>query len=412
MKLIKLCGIILLLFSSFILFACGGGGSGSSIPVTSGGIGTLSMSLTDAMSNSYDAVYITIEDVEVHAKKNGNGNNSWFSVSTPNLPKTFNLYDLTNGVREEIGIADLAVGSYTQMRLMIGTKPDDGINILSEAHPYANYVIDSDGNYQELKIPSGVQSGYKIVHGFTISANQTTELILDFLADKSVIVGGNGKWHIQPTVKVGDTTEQSIIRGWITSDGTNGIESALVSVQKYNGLASDRKDEVTIQSSTITDEDGYFAIFVSPLSNDDDEYNLVVYAEGKMPEYRKITGLELKSGDTLTFFDDPNDAPNDRGYIQLSDATIYNVNGLVTITGASNEQYASVSFRQEIIGGEMIEVTSANVMDGESYNINLPIGDYSVVAWTLGYETQLFDLNVSDTGTTPTDPDINFPPTP
>lgn len=409
MKIFKSCGIVFLFFASTIIFACGGG-SGSSIPISSGGVGTLSLSLTDEMSNSYQAIYVTLEDVQVHAKKNGNGNNSWFSVSTPNLPKTFNLYELINGVREEIGIADLAVGSYTQMRLMIGNSPDNGINILSEAHPYANYVIDSDGMYQELKIPSGVQSGYKIVHGFTISPDQTTELTLDFLADKSVVVGGNGNWHIQPTVKVDNTPEQSIIRGWVTSDGTNGIQGALVSVQKYNGDLLDDKDEVTIQASTITDQDGYFAIFVSPLS--DGEYNLVIYAEEKMPEYRKISASELGSGDTLTFFDDPNNTPNDSGYIQLSDTTVNNVNGAVGINGGGIEQYASISFRQNPAVGDVIEITSANVMNDDNYNINLPIGDYSVVAWTLGFETQSFELNVSDTGTTPAEPDINFPVSP
>lgn len=409
MKIFKSCGIVFLFFASTIIFACGGG-SGSSIPISSGGVGTLSLSLTDEMSNSHQAIYVTLEDVQVHAKKNGNGNNSWFSVSTPNLPKTFNLYELINGVREEIGIADLAVGSYTQMRLMIGNSPDNGINILSEAHPYANYVIDSDGMYQELKIPSGVQSGYKIVHGFTISPDQTTELTLDFLADKSVVVGGNGNWHIQPTVKVDNTPEQSIIRGWITSDGTNGVQGALVSVQKYNGDLLDYKDEVTIQTSTITDQDGYFAIFVSPLS--DGEYNLVIYAEEKMPEYRKISASELGSGDTLTFFDDPNNTPNDSGYIQLSDTTVNNVNGAVGINGGGIEQYASISFRQNPAVGDVIEITSANVMNDDNYNINLPIGDYSVVAWTLGFETQSFELNVSDTGTTPAEPDINFPVSP
>jgi len=401
MKPIKLCGIISLLFSAFILFACGGGGgSGSSIPISSGGVGTLSLSLTDEMSNSYQAIYVTLEDVQVHAKKNGNGNNSWFSVSTPNLPKTFNLYELINGVREEIGIADLAVGSYTQMRLMIGNSPDNGINILSEAHPHANYVIDSDGNYQELKIPSGIQSGYKIVNGFTISANQTTELTLDFLADKSVIVGGNGNWHLQPKMKVGNTPEQSIIRGWVTNDGTNGIQGASVSFQKYDGLAGDPKDEVIIQASTKTDEEGYFAIFVSPLT-DSEKYNLVVYAEGKEPEYREI--LTLDSGETLTFFD-----ATDRGFIQLNDATVNNVSGLVTITGADDLQYASISLRQEIVGGDIVEVTSVNVGNGETYNINLPNGSYSVVAWTLDYETQENPLTVSDT-VSPIDFPITFP---
>jgi len=400
MKPVKLCGIFLLVFSAFILFACGGGG-GSSSPA-SVGVGTLSVSLTDEMSNTYDAIYITLEDVQVHAKKNGNGNNSWFSVSTPNLPKTFNLYDLTNSVREEIGIADLAAGSYTQMRLMIGTSPDDGINKLSEAHPFANYVIDSDGNYQELKIPSGIQSGYKIVHGFTISAFQTTELILDFLADKSVIVGGSGHWHIQPTVKVGSTSELSILRGWVTSNGTNGIEGALVSVQKYNGLAGDLKDEVIIQTSTITDEDGYFAIFVSPLSHSD-EYNLVVNADGKIPEYRKITDLDAE--ETITFFD-----ASDNGYILLGDATTKNVIGNAIITGGGDtEQFASISFRQGIVGGEMIEITSVNVANMDSYNINLPLGTYSVVAWSIGVSTKTVSLDIEDTDTENVNGDISFP---
>ena len=262
MKSLKSCGIIFLLFISFFMFACDGGGGSSS----SGEVGTVSMSLTDAMSNKFNAVYVTIDDVQVHTKGNGNGNNSWQSASAPNLPKTFNLYDLANGVREEIGLADLAIGTYTQMRLIIGTVPDDGINELSEAHPYANYVIDTDDNYQELKIPSGINTGIKIVHGFTISTDQTTELILDFNAEKSVVVAGNsGNWLLKPTIKVGSIKELSIIRGKVTSDGSAGIAGVLVSVQVFDGTATDDKDMVTVQTSTITDADGYFAVFVSPL---------------------------------------------------------------------------------------------------------------------------------------------------
>ena len=270
MKLHKSLTIISALMISALFLSCGSGGSGDS---SSGETGTVAMSLTDAMSNKFNAVYVTIDDVQVHLKGNGNGNNSWTSVSTPNLPKTFNLYDLTNGVREEIGLADLEAGDYTQMRLIIGEDPDSGINLFSEAHPHANYVIDTDDNYQELKIPSGYQTGLKIVHGFTISANQTTELILDFLAEKSVVVSGNGEnWHLKPTVKVGSTEELSIIRGKVTTDGSTPIEGAVVSAQQFDGSAEDDKDKVTIQASTVTDSDGYFSLFVSP-----DAYNIVVY---------------------------------------------------------------------------------------------------------------------------------------
>ena len=395
----RLCGIIFLLFASLMMFACGGGGSsGGDLGSVSGGIGTLSMSLTDAMSNDYRAVYVTVEDVEVHAKKKGNENNSWFSISTPNLPKTFNLYDLANGVREEIGIADLETGSYTQMRLIIGTAPDNGINILSEAHPYANYVIDTDDNYEELKIPSGIQTGLKIVHGFTISANQTTELILDFMPDKSVIVGGNGNWHLKPTVKVGSTEELSIIRGRVTTDSTDGIEGALVSIQTYNGAATDEKDKVTIQTSTVTNENGYFSIFVSPLE-DGDHYNLVIYDDGKMPVVREINSLVAEQA--LTFPDDD---------IQLSNASTKNVIGTVTITGGDNtDRYASISFRQDIGSTEMIEVTSVDVLNTEGYSINLPLGSYSIVAWTLGFDTKTSSLDVLVGDSEPIEENVDFP---
>ena len=356
MKSLKSCGIIFLLFISLFMFACGGGGGSSSSG--SADLGTVSMSLTDAMSNEFNAVYVTIEDVQVHMKGNGNGNNNWESVSTPNLPKTFNLYDLTNGVREEIGLADLETGPYTQMRLIIGTDPDDGINKLDEAHLYANYVIDTDDNYQELKIPSGINTGIKIVHGFDISADETTELILDFNAEKSVIVAGNkGIWHLKPTIKCGSTEELSIIRGKVTTNGIDGIDKVLVSVQEFDGRPlTDEKDKVTIHTSTVTDPTGYFAIFVSPLETPD-EYNLVFYKDGKVPEYKKITNLI--AGETFTFPD------ND---IQLGNASTKNVFGDVMITGGDNDdQFASISFRQDIGGGEMIEITSVDVLNTESY---------------------------------------------
>ncbi len=396
MKSSKSSGIIFLLCISFFLFACDAGGGGSS----SGEIGTISMSLTDAMSNRFNAVYVTIDDVQVHTQGDSNGNDSWQSVSAPNLPKTFNLYNLTNGVREEIGLADLAIGLYTQMRLIIGTLPDDSINQLSEAHPYANYVIDSDDDYQELKIPSGIQSGLKIVHGFAISKDQTTELILDFNAEKSVVIAGDsGNWLIKPTIKVGSTDELSIIRGKVTTDGSTGIAGVLVSVQEFDGTVTDDKEKVTVQTSTVTDTDGYFVIFVSPLE-DEEEYNLVIYAHGMVPEYKKIT--TLVSGEILTIPDYD---------IQLGVASTRNVFGTVTITGGdTTEQYASLSFRQEIAGGDMIEITSVDVLNTKDYEINLPAGPYSVVAWTPGFYTQTLDLTlVFGIDKHPVEKNIDFP---
>ncbi len=100
------------------------------------------------------------------------------------------------------------------------------------------------------------------MHGFTISTDQTTELILDFNAEKSVVVAGNsGNWLLKPTIKVGSTDELSIIRGRVTTDGYEGIDKVLVSVQEFDGTAGDDKDKVRILTSTVTDPNGYFAIY-------------------------------------------------------------------------------------------------------------------------------------------------------
>ena len=81
------------------------------------------------------------------------------------------------------------------------------------------------------------------------------------------------------------------------------------------------------------------------------------------------------------------------------------------ITGARNEQYASVSFRKnigDVTNIEMIEITSLNVANMESYNINLPYGAYSVVASTLAYDTIENPLTVAET-VSPIDFPITFP---
>ena len=53
-SIISICSLFIMLF----LTACGGGGSSSSD-------GSLSLKLTDATTNDYQAVYVTIEEVRV-----------------------------------------------------------------------------------------------------------------------------------------------------------------------------------------------------------------------------------------------------------------------------------------------------------------------------------------------------------
>ena len=122
-----------------LLSACGGGSS------SSGATGTLTLGLTDASSNAYKAVYVTIDEVQVHhgnVNDDNSGDNNWITVATP--LKTYNLLDLVNGKMEQLGVVNLKPGIYTQIRLYLGAEPDEESNLLGEPHPFANYVVDED----------------------------------------------------------------------------------------------------------------------------------------------------------------------------------------------------------------------------------------------------------------------------
>ena len=233
----------------FVLTACSGGGGAS------GGIGTLSLGLTDASSSKYKAVVVTIDEIQVHLRGDGNSPNHWKAVDMPISPLTVNLLDLVNGVREDLGLVDLQARRYTQMRLIIGDTPNP------DTLPFANYVITNTDPVEihELKIPSGDKTGFKIVNGFTIAADQKTELILDFDACRSVVQAGNsGQWLLKPTVKVRNTENYAFIEGRVTDDNPDpasvvGLNGVLVTVQKYDGTAIDSKDKVVVVAATLTD---------------------------------------------------------------------------------------------------------------------------------------------------------------
>jgi hypothetical protein len=383
MKLAKSLGLVFSLLLLLFFSACGGSGGGGS---DSGGTGTLSVSLTDS-AGSYKAVYITIESVEVHTGGNDNDNKNWLTI--PMDKDTINLCELTNGVFEKLGSLRLATGNYTQLRLHLNDTPEDNeLNILSELHPFANYAILEDLSQNGLKIPSGFQSGVKIVKGFTISENETTEIILDFDASKSVVEAGkSGKWILKPTIKVGELKEYSIINGRVTNNANadQGIPNAYVSAQIFDADAQDDKDKVVTQAGTITDSEGYYSIFVKPGT-----YNLVAYADGKEFAFERIetvAGQILENSDITDF--------------QLTDATaIGTIEGEVLINGADDtEQYATISYRKDISCSEcdpdeMIEIKSINVLNMAEYEIELPVDSYTRVASTFDYDTQTAVLDV------------------
>jgi hypothetical protein len=368
----RLCLSLFYLFVCLGLTACGGNSS------SGGGQGTLATSLTDSSTDEYQAVYVTISRVDVHHE--GDGVGVWETVATPD--RTYDLLVLVNGVRETLGVETLAAGHYTQMRLIIGRTPDDGRNLFGQTHPYANYIVDrDDAEIHELKIPSGTNSGLKIVNGFDINANQTTELILDFDAMRSVVMAGaSGQYLLKPTVKVLRTIDYALVTGTVTDTATPpvALAGALVTAQSAAPLAVDVIDQVVIATGTVTNIAGHYSM---PLLAGD--YNLVAAKNGYLAGCTAVSLLE-DSTTTVDFHLAPAAAPG-------------MITGTVTIGGAQLDPFATIDFRRSAdcgAGATMITVKSAHIGDGGTYNVTLPPGDYTVVAAATGQPTQSATVTV------------------
>jgi hypothetical protein len=364
------CVVLMLTIS---LISCGGSDSPAAT-------GTLNIILTDA-ATSHQAVYVTINEVHVHHETGG-----WETLPELDLPQTVNLLELVNGVMLDLGIAELEAGHYNQMRLILEDSeevpdfqdPPDN-NILGKPHPYFNYLIDANNEDFPLKVPSGGNTGIKLVNGFDIVADRANELHLDFDAHRSIVEKGNGNYGLKPTIKVLETVDNTV-SGTVQEEDNTPLGGALVSAQLYNPDAEDLRDAVFVESTTTTVADtGAYTLFL-PLNT----YNIVATAEGYLPACKAV--------EAEWYFD------NDPVDLTLIAAVTDPITISGTVSGLATDVEALLSIRQRDVncGGSenvTIEVASKYVGNEADFEIIVPAGTYDLVV-SADKTTQVFD-NIS-----------------
>lgn len=190
--------------------------------------------------------------------------------------KTYNLLDLVNGKTELLGSVTLEPGQYSQMRLIISATPDNSLNVYNESHPFANYVVTNDDDIHELKIPSGMQSGIKLVRGFTIEPGGMVDLVLDFNALKSIVkAGASGNWLLKPTIKIIDTMTYAEITGSVFDEVSGEPLEGVLVIAQLNETFGEAE---IVQTASVTDENGEYKLLIDP-----GIYTLAVSLEGYSP---------------------------------------------------------------------------------------------------------------------------------
>lgn len=168
---------------------------GCSDDETSPSTGTVTIHMTDAPAvEGVDAVNLNIIGVSI--KQSGDeSDQGWETLRADSM--NVDLLHLQNGVFTTLATARVASGTYEQVRLKLG----EGSTVVVNGVTYP------------ITVPSGMQSGLKLVGPFTVPDGGGVDVALDFDASRSIILTGSGTYMLKPVVHVMAMSQAGAIKG-------------------------------------------------------------------------------------------------------------------------------------------------------------------------------------------------------
>lgn len=179
------------------------------------GESTYEVRLTDAPGD-FTEVNIEIERIEVQ-----NSSNGWVNLDT--RAGIYNLLDFSNGIDTTIASGKLPSGRINQIRFVLGN----------------NNSVKVDGQTYALNIPSGSESGLKLLVDQTLLPDITYSILIDFDAAKSIVLTGNNNYKLKPVLKVVAEGQDALIKGQVSP---NSVFTALYAVQNNDTLGGAMTD--------------------------------------------------------------------------------------------------------------------------------------------------------------------------
>ncbi len=211
------CTGLAALLACFAIAGCDGGSDAVSARSS-----TLSIALTDGPLSSATKVWLQFSGVEV---KPVGGTVQTFNFAPS---KGFDLLTLRNGnAAMLLGDTTMPAGDYEWIRLML--DPAAG----------SSYVVDGTGQHS-LRVPSGAETGLKLVRGFTMPADGRADFTVDFVLDKSILTppGQSPEYMMKPVLRITDNIQVGKIAGTFAADTLNAIPACTAkapSVYLYSG---------------------------------------------------------------------------------------------------------------------------------------------------------------------------------
>lgn len=234
--------------------------------------GTVEVRVTDApRSDNVTSIMVTVSEVAIHraVAEQTQQQGEWIPIEITGT----NPFDLLQikGIEEVLGTENVTAGKYTQIRMTV-----DKVEVsLGENEP------------EEATLPSGE---LKFVRPFEVVEGQTTVLLIDFNAEKSVTITGAGKAIVKPVVKLTITPPEPAPPLALSLAITSPEDGAELSVSPatVNGTVSKPEASVTVNDLEIAvAADGTFA-YDFELAEDENTIT-VVATLGKQTVSKTIT---------------------------------------------------------------------------------------------------------------------------
>jgi hypothetical protein len=231
--------VSLLAATALGVVGCGGGGSGGmTAPMSQAQMSQMRLSVADAPPAD-DATHVVV--VFTGVELTGNSGNT-VTITFP-APMSIDLMTQSGTASAVLFDQPIAPGSYGQIRLMV----------IADGSANNSYIDFADGSRMGLRVPSGSETGFKLVSGFTVPSSGVVDYTIDFDLRKAITCppGQAPACILKPVERLVDDTSVGNIQGQITSALPIGCTPG---VYLYGGVVTKPEDMNSTAPSTDTNQ--------------------------------------------------------------------------------------------------------------------------------------------------------------
>jgi hypothetical protein len=191
-----------------------------------GGSGSMSLAVGDAPVDGAEKVVVVFTGVELIPDA-GNPVTVTFAA-----PRTIDLLNDSGTASAQLFSQPIPAGSYGQIRLMV----------VADGNPSNSYIMLSDGTMHGLQVPSGSETGLKLVSGFTVPASGVVDYTIDFDLRQAITCppGQSPACILKPVERLVDNATVGNIQGQVAN--TSVPLGCMPGVYLYAGTVTTPED--------------------------------------------------------------------------------------------------------------------------------------------------------------------------